>query len=159
MDLLIVTDLDDTIYNWLGFYIPSFRAMLREVEHISGISRESLVRSFRKVHQRHGTTEYAFALEELDVLPPVRTPQDLRDRLEQYGPAIRAFRDARKKLLRPHEGVLRISFLQRSTRQRITGFPPRFPKTSCGRHPWRACAPEPTTGLFHEIGGNPIPRF
>lgn len=105
MDLLVVTDLDDTIYDWLGFYVPSFQAMLLEVERISGMSKETLIPAFRKVHQRHGTTEYAFSIEELDVLSPVETPQDLHVRLERFAPAIRAFRDARRELLHPHPGV------------------------------------------------------
>ena len=105
LDLLIVTDLDDTVYDWLGFYIPSFWAMLQEVARISGLPEDELVPAFRRVHQRHGTTEYAFSIEELDVLPPVRTPHDLHERLERFGPAIRAFRESRKDLLRPYPGV------------------------------------------------------
>ena len=33
---LVVADLDNTLYNWVDFYVPSFLAMLREIQRISG---------------------------------------------------------------------------------------------------------------------------
>ena len=43
MKRLLITDLDDTLYDWLGFFIPSFYAMVDEVVKITGISKEILI--------------------------------------------------------------------------------------------------------------------
>ena len=86
---LIVTDLDNTIYNWVDFYVPAFNAMLKELNHISGISERQLKQAFKRVHQKHKTTEYAFAIEELDVLPEVqqgKPPRYIREKYDrEYG--------------------------------------------------------------------------
>ncbi|SRR6266404_1800732 len=102
---LIVTDLDNTIYNWVDFYVPAFNAMLKELNHISGISERQLKQAFKRVHQKHKTTEYAFAIEELDVLPEVQQGKPPRYIREKYDVAIEAFRRTRNEKLRMYEGV------------------------------------------------------
>ena len=62
----------------------------------SGIPREALERDFRVVHQRHGTSEYAFAIEELQCLKELHPGEDLAKR---YAGAIDAYRAARRKVL------------------------------------------------------------
>ena len=40
---VLITDLDDTLYDWLGFFIPSFYAMVDELVSITGIDKEILL--------------------------------------------------------------------------------------------------------------------
>ncbi len=96
---VVITDLDDTIYDWSSFYIASFLAMVNEVHHITGIDTETLKRSFKRVHERHRTTEYAFAIQELDTLAEIDRGLSVEERLEKYQSAIRAFRHTRKRTL------------------------------------------------------------
>lgn len=103
--LAVVTDVDNTLYDWLAFYIPSFLAMIGELEVISGVPAEALKRSFRRVHQAHGTTEYPFSIQQIDALEEQDRDLSTAQRLEKYGPAIHAFRSMRKKTLRPFDGV------------------------------------------------------
>lgn len=35
MKKIIITDLDDTLYDWLGFFIPSFYEMVDEIVNIT----------------------------------------------------------------------------------------------------------------------------
>ena len=102
---LVVTDLDDTIYDWLGFYIPSFLAMVSELHRITGIGEEDLKRSFQRVHRAHRTTEYAFAIESLDVLRDIDADLTIDQKLAKYAPAIEAFRAVRHETLKPYPYV------------------------------------------------------
>jgi FMN phosphatase YigB (HAD superfamily) len=101
----VITDVDNTLYDWLNFYIPSFLAMVEEIHRISGVDVSSLKRSFRRVHQAHGTSEYAFAIQELDVLQAIDAGLSPNERLEKYDSAIHAFRSSRKRTLRLYPGV------------------------------------------------------
>ena len=64
----LITDFDNTLYDWFHMWHQSFAAMLREVERISGIARSELLPQIRAVHQKYGTSEYAFLLEEVPAL-------------------------------------------------------------------------------------------
>jgi phosphoglycolate phosphatase len=104
---LLITDLDNTLYDWLGFYIPSYGAMIAEASRISGLDVHELNQSFRRVARRHGTTEYAFALQELDVLPEVRRGESPAEIVRKYDSAVHAFRSTRKRSLKLYPGVHR----------------------------------------------------
>lgn len=102
---LLVTDLDGTLYDWIGFYIPSFLAMVRVLGEMSGVPEERLKEAFRRVNQSYGTSEYVFAIQELDVLPEVRSGWSAEAILRKYDPAIHTFRSERRKTLRLYDGV------------------------------------------------------
>lgn len=102
---LVVLDLDNTLYNWVDYYVPAFRAMLQELVRLTGLSEEALTASFKRVHQRHRTSEYAFAIEELDVLSPWTRGRSVPEILDTFRSAIQAFRDVRKAKLVLYSGV------------------------------------------------------
>jgi phosphoglycolate phosphatase-like HAD superfamily hydrolase len=102
---LAVLDLDNTLYDWNGYYVPSFLAMVEKLSHLSGVDAEVLKRSFKRVHEHHKCTEYAFAIEELDALDDVDQELTKSGRIRKYGAAIEAFRAKRAELLRLYEGV------------------------------------------------------
>lgn len=102
---LVITDLDNTIYNWVDYYVPSFNAMIAELVRLTGLDESALRKSFKRVHQKHGTSEYSFAIEELDVLAESNRGLSTREILERYGPAIQAFRETRRRTLRLYDGV------------------------------------------------------
>ena len=102
---LLITDLDGTLYDWIGFYVPSFLALLRQLSQLSGVPEERLKQSFKRVNEFHRTSEYAFAIQELDVLPEARQGWSVEAILRKYDPAIHAFRSERRKTLRLFDGV------------------------------------------------------
>jgi FMN phosphatase YigB (HAD superfamily) len=102
---LVVLDLDNTLYDWVGFYIPSFLAMVRELGNATGVSEAELKFSFKRVHEKYRSSEYAFAIEELDVLKTKVGSLGTRDVFERYGASIEAFRETRRKTLRLYDGV------------------------------------------------------
>ena len=94
---ILITDLDNTLFDWVELWHACFSAMLGEIQQISGIGYEKLKREIRKVHQRHGTSEYSFLIEEL---PHLR--ERFRDEplTTVFQPAIEAYRAQRRQKLR-----------------------------------------------------------
>jgi FMN phosphatase YigB (HAD superfamily) len=76
---LLITDLDNTLYDWVTFFANAFEAMTRALEPILRIPREQLLDEFKQVHQRYGNSEQPFAVLEL---PSVQAKFGTRDRLK-----------------------------------------------------------------------------
>jgi phosphoglycolate phosphatase len=100
---VLITDVDNTLFDWLHVWHTAFSAMLTELLRLSGLDEEVLLAEIRKVHQRAGTSEYAFLIGELEVL---RGPAGDTPVLDFYAPAIDAFRAARQQSLDLYPGVL-----------------------------------------------------
>jgi phosphoglycolate phosphatase-like HAD superfamily hydrolase len=101
---LLVTDLDNTLWDWVEIWYRPFNAMLIELSRLSGLTRDLLERDIRVIHQRYGTSEYAFIIEELDCLKALHGPT--ADLKTLYARAIDAFRSERATVLSPYPGVL-----------------------------------------------------
>ncbi|AZZ46483.1 HAD family hydrolase [Pseudomonadaceae bacterium SI-3] len=99
--IALITDVDNTLYDWFDIWHSCFTAMLDQTIEISGLPKEVLLRDIQQVFRRHHTSEYSFVLEECEVLKE-KFGDDIRDRLD---PAIQAFRLARSKSLRLYRGV------------------------------------------------------
>ncbi|WP_224401815.1 HAD family hydrolase [Pseudonocardia sp. ICBG1034] len=65
---LLVTDLDNTLWDWFDIWFHSFSALLDRLVDLSGVSRETLEREIREIHQARSTTEYSYLLNELPSL-------------------------------------------------------------------------------------------
>lgn len=98
----LITDFDNTLYDWFQVWHESFSAMLSKVVQISGLDEQVLLPEIRKVHQKFGTSEYAFLMEDLSILREKFPHEDLA---EIFDEAIHAYRSARKANLRLYEGV------------------------------------------------------
>lgn len=92
---VLITDVDNTLFDWVDIWYRSFRAMLDEVCSISGLKEEDLYQSISSIHQTHQTSEYAFLLEEL---PELKSKYGDNVR-EVLSPAIVAFREARRSAM------------------------------------------------------------
>jgi phosphoglycolate phosphatase-like HAD superfamily hydrolase len=100
---VLITDLDNTLFDWVNIWHRSFSAMLEHLVAISGVPQTELELDFKKVFTRHGTSEYAFAIEELPTLKAKYGDGDLKKICE---PAIQAFRAERAATMRTYPGVL-----------------------------------------------------
>lgn len=94
---VVILDLDNTLFDWVDIWYQSFKAMLDELVTTSGIDRDILLTDFKAVFTRHGTSEYAFALEELECLQAKHPGKNIA---ELYESAIHAYRSARKNVLK-----------------------------------------------------------
>jgi len=101
---VLVTDMDNTLFDWLGMWQAAFGAMLEHLMADSGVPRATLEAEFFAIHQRHGTTEYAFAIQELPSLRARHAP-DAEDLPRRYAAAIDAYRVMRRRTLALYPGV------------------------------------------------------
>jgi phosphoglycolate phosphatase-like HAD superfamily hydrolase len=93
---VLITDLDNTLFDWMEMWYRSFSAMLSRIVSISGIDVDVLENEIKTVHERYGTSEYAFLIEEL---PSLRRKHPGQDLTKIYAEAINEFRTARKASL------------------------------------------------------------
>jgi FMN phosphatase YigB (HAD superfamily) len=93
---LLVTDLDNTLWDWVEIWYRSFSALLDGIVSTSGIPRDQLLPEIRRVHQRVGTSEYSYLIGDLEVLQKLHPGRDLQD---VYAGAIDASRSARHGVL------------------------------------------------------------
>ncbi|EKM97163.1 haloacid dehalogenase domain-containing protein hydrolase [Stutzerimonas degradans] len=99
--IALITDVDNTLYDWFDIWHSCFTAMLEQTIEISGVQREVLLSDFQQVFRKHRTSEYSFVLEESKVLNDL-FGDEVRERLD---PAIQAFRLARHESLKLYSGV------------------------------------------------------
>jgi phosphoglycolate phosphatase len=102
---LLICDLDNTLYDWVGYFVPTFYAMVDRVVEITGCDREKLLDDFRAVHQRHKDTEEPFALLETETIKTLYQNAPPQIMLQTLDPAFHAFNSARKKNLQLHPSV------------------------------------------------------
>lgn len=87
----IITDMDNTLYNWVEMWYQSFSAMLHELVAESGIDQAALEAEIRQVYQKYGTSEYRFLIQEL---PSLKMQQFSENSIERYQSAIQAYEKA-----------------------------------------------------------------
>lgn len=102
---LLVCDLDNTLYDWVSYFVPSFYSLVDVAVSITGCDREKLLDDFKKVHQRHGDSEQPFALLETDTIKELCRRTSVDSVISALDPAFHAFNSARKKQLKLHVGV------------------------------------------------------
>jgi len=101
---LLITDLDNTLYDWVSFFAKAFEAMAEQLTVLLGVDRQELFEEFKAVHRKYGDSEVPFAVRDL---PSVRRRfgdswKEIKVRLD---PALHAFNSARKRELRLYESV------------------------------------------------------
>ena len=97
----VLTDLDNTIYNWVDFYAPCFRAMVHVLSRKTKLVEDEITRQFKEVFSRFGSVEYPYSIQRLELCRQ-RPESEVRD-LVYLGQL--AFGRARRKHLRPYPGV------------------------------------------------------
>jgi phosphoglycolate phosphatase len=64
----VVTDLDDTIWDWLSMWHNSFSPYLIRISQEFNIDIEELKNDFKQLHQKYSTTEASFIIDDLKQL-------------------------------------------------------------------------------------------
>jgi hypothetical protein len=54
---LLITDLDNTVYDWLTAFVPAFYSMVHEAAPLIGVGEEELLDDLQAVHRKHGDSE------------------------------------------------------------------------------------------------------
>ncbi len=93
---LLLTDLDDTLYPWMEFYIPAFYAMAGEVAKVLGLPLDEVIAEYHAVHLEKRNIEYPFSTMLLPCVQrayPDASNEELR---EIFGEAFHKFNAVRK---------------------------------------------------------------
>jgi phosphoglycolate phosphatase len=99
---LLVTDLDNTVWDWFEAWYQSFSALLDGLVEMSGVDRTVLEDQIRVVHRHRGTTEYSNLLREV---PSLVAAAGTRDPAEVFNEALHAQNSRRKATTRLYAGV------------------------------------------------------
>lgn len=100
---VVITDIDNTLFDWLDIWYHPFSAMLDKLVTDSEVVREALIPEIKRVHQKYGTVEYAFLIEELPSLQAKNPTENLAD---IYKDAIAVYREVRMQYMNLYPGVL-----------------------------------------------------
>ena len=119
---LLITDLDDTLYSWLGFYIPVVYSMAKEVAFLTGIDKEKLLDEYKSIHQEKGTVEYPFATIHLQSVKDYYQGKSEKEIKELLRPAFDEFNRVRSEKLHLFPGVRETLQALREKGVRIIGF-------------------------------------
>jgi phosphoglycolate phosphatase-like HAD superfamily hydrolase len=64
----VVTDLDDTIWDWLKMWHNSFDPYIKRISSEFNVDIETLTSEFKRIHQKYGSSEFSFVYHELTCL-------------------------------------------------------------------------------------------
>ena len=98
----LITDLDNTLFDWVDLWLNCFSSLLDGIVNISGIPRETLIPEIRAIHQKHGTSEYSFLIEEVPSLKPILKGRPATD---VFAEPIASYRLIRRQHLRLYSTV------------------------------------------------------
>lgn len=98
---LLITDLDNTLYNFIDYFAPSFRGMVHALAKKISIPEDELIPQFKKVFANHGSLEYGFVVQELSCVQE-RSQSDILDLIKI---AKGAYSRVRQKNLEPYPNV------------------------------------------------------
>jgi phosphoglycolate phosphatase len=100
----VVTDLDNTLYPWVDYVVPSLEAMVDSLASTTGLPRIRIVQALKAVYTKYESNEYPFAIQESELFAPYRSDFDSFNEMVIW-PAARAFKAARERYLHPYPGV------------------------------------------------------
>jgi len=102
---LIVLDIDNTVFDWVTYYVTAMEALLAHVASIINCKAEDLASQSKRVFEKHGSIEYPFLIQELPAVMDFY--QDDIDLMlqEAVEPGRQAFNNAARHLLIPYDGV------------------------------------------------------
>lgn len=105
MPKLLITDLDNTLYDWVSFFSQSFEAMVNSIVELTGIEKSMLLRDFKDIHQKYNSSERPFAALEVKAIIDYFGTTDKEVLKTKLVPAFRSFSETRKDTLKLYEGV------------------------------------------------------
>jgi phosphoglycolate phosphatase len=100
----VVTDLDNTLYPWVDYIVPSLEAMVASLAATTGLPRVRIVQALKAVYSKYESNEYPFAIQESGIFEPYEADFDSFNALV-LRPARDAFVAARERYLKPYPGV------------------------------------------------------
>lgn len=102
---LLITDLDNTLYDWVTFFSAAFRSMVGELNKLLDVPEETILSEFKTIHQRYGNSEQPFAVLELPSLQRRFADLSRDEVIRKIDPALHRFNSTRKQTLTLYQGA------------------------------------------------------
>lgn len=102
---LLITDLDNTLYDWVSYFATAFQAMVKQLAVLLSVDEETLRDQFKRVHQQHENSEQPFAIFELPAVHAHFGDLSNADLYQRLREPLNAFRSAREESLRLYPSV------------------------------------------------------
>ena len=118
---VLITDLDDTIWDWLVMWYNSFNPYSNRIQNECRINKDNLISDFKQLHQKYHTSEVSYAYKELKSLTPESYNIIERDSEEKIGIIHEYYRN-KKNNLKLYNDVLETLKIIKSKGTRIIGF-------------------------------------
>lgn len=103
---LVVLDFDDTLYDWIGHFVPALDAMIEAAAPILDTSTDDLRRQLKAVHEHYGNTEQPFALLETEAAHRLLGGLPRNAQRDALASAFDAFDKIRADTLRLYDDVV-----------------------------------------------------
>lgn len=103
---LVITDLDNTLYDWVTYFVSAFYGMIEVASRLLDADQEKLLDDIREVHQRNHDSEQAFALLETKTVLERYGKLSRFERMQALDEAFHKFNSIRDKTLKLYPGVL-----------------------------------------------------
>ena len=103
---LFVTDIDNTLFDWVSYYVHSFEAMMQVVEEKIGVPYKILASEAREVFSNQGSIEYPFLIQELPSVCKYYGADIDKMLVEAVNPGRDKFLQVAESYLAPYDGVL-----------------------------------------------------
>ncbi|MCG2807350.1 MAG: HAD hydrolase-like protein [Coriobacteriia bacterium] len=100
---LVITDLDNTTWDWLAAWYAAFDAMVEVIVSKSGLTRDRIETDMQAVFRHYGTSEYANVIEETQCLLDLHPGENLS---EVYAEAVEEKRPVRRQALALYPDVM-----------------------------------------------------
>ena len=117
---LVITDLDDTIWDWLEMWYKSFQPYLNNIQKRTGIDLAKLKLDFKKLHQKYNTSEVSFAYKELKALSEEH--KELIAKENDRPSIIHQYYKNKKENLRLYDGVIETILELKARKVKVVGF-------------------------------------
>ncbi|MGA8087659.1 MAG: HAD family hydrolase [Terracidiphilus sp.] len=101
--MILLADIDNTLYDWPSFFAPSFRAMIHALAREMKVSEDQLYDEAKSVFAERGSLEYAYWIQELESAKGLET-EKLR-RIVEAGRG--AFKSVQSRRLVAYPGVVK----------------------------------------------------
>lgn len=102
---LIITDLDNTLYDWYASFVPAFYAMVDEAIKIIDVEKEQLLDELKVIHTRYHNTEQPFSILETPSVERRFPNSTSLERHNLLSPAFKKFSEVRKAKLHLFPGI------------------------------------------------------
>jgi phosphoglycolate phosphatase-like HAD superfamily hydrolase len=117
----VVTDLDDTIWDWVNMWHSSFEPYLKRISVEFNVDENILKNEFKKIHQKYGSSEFSFIYQELDCLTFAQKEQFQKENGVKKS-IIHEYNSLKKNNLSLYEGVIESLKKIKSSGALIIGF-------------------------------------